>query len=32
MFKILRVDMPTGQIHSQEIPEAYQGLGGPGLT
>jgi aldehyde:ferredoxin oxidoreductase len=32
MFKILRVNMSDLSIKSEEIPEAYQGLGGRGLT
>lgn len=32
MFKILRVNMSDLSVKSEEIPEAYQGLGGRGLT
>jgi aldehyde:ferredoxin oxidoreductase len=32
MFKILRVNMSDLLVKSEEIPEAYQGLGGRGLT
>ena len=32
MFKILRVNMSDLSIKSEDIPEAYQGLGGRGLT
>lgn len=32
MFKILRVNMSNLSIKSEEVPEAYQGLGGRGLT
>lgn len=31
-MKILRVDMTGRHIHSEEVPEAYEGLGGRGLT
>ena len=32
MFKILRVNMTTGQIGFENVPAEYQGLGGRGLT
>lgn len=32
MFKILRVNMADLSVRSEDIPEAYQGLGGRGLT
>ena len=32
MFKIIRVNMSDLSIKVEEIPEAYQGLGGRGLT
>ncbi len=32
MFKIIRVNMSDLSIKSEDIPEAYQGLGGRGLT
>ena len=32
MFKILRVNMADLSVKSEDIPEAYQGLGGRGLT
>jgi len=32
MSKILRIDMSSLSIKSQEVPEAYLGLGGRGLT
>lgn len=32
MFKILRVNMTDLSIETQDVPEAYQGLGGRGLT
>jgi len=32
MFKILRVNMSDLSVKSEDIPEAYQGLGGRGLT
>ncbi len=32
MFKILRVDMATQTCKFEDIPEAYQGMGGRGLT
>ncbi len=32
MFKIIRVNMSNLSIQSEEIPEAYQGLGGRGLS
>jgi len=32
MFKILRVNISDLSVKSEEIPEAYQGLGGRGLT
>ncbi len=32
MFKIIRVDMTSGKITWEDVPEKYQGLGGRGLT
>jgi len=32
MFKILRVNMSDLSVKSEDIPEAYEGLGGRGLT
>ena len=32
MFKILRVNMADLSVKSEDLPEAYQGLGGRGLT
>jgi aldehyde:ferredoxin oxidoreductase len=32
MFKILRVNMSDLSVKSEDLPEAYQGLGGRGLT
>lgn len=32
MFKILRVNMTDLSVKSEDVPEAYQGLGGRGLT
>ncbi|MEA2040572.1 MAG: aldehyde ferredoxin oxidoreductase C-terminal domain-containing protein [Thermodesulfobacteriota bacterium] len=32
MFKILRVNMSDLSVKSEDVPEAYQGLGGRGLT
>ncbi len=32
MFKIIRVNMADLSVKSEDIPEAYQGLGGRGLT
>jgi len=32
MFKILRVNMTDLSVKAEDVPEAYQGLGGRGLT
>ena len=32
MFKIIRVNMADLSVESEDLPEAYQGLGGRGLT
>ena len=32
MFKILRVNMTEGRVIFEDVPEAYQGMGGRGLT
>lgn len=32
MSKILRVNMATCEIKSEEVPEKYQGLGGRAIT
>ncbi|MCJ7809729.1 MAG: aldehyde ferredoxin oxidoreductase, partial [Desulfobulbaceae bacterium] len=32
MFKILRVNMSNLSVKAEDVPEAYQGLGGRGLT
>jgi aldehyde:ferredoxin oxidoreductase len=32
MFKIIRVNMPNLSVKKEDVSEAYQGLGGRGLT
>jgi aldehyde:ferredoxin oxidoreductase len=32
MFKIIRVNMSDLSVKKEDVPEAYQGLGGRGLT